>query len=191
MDDGREAMNGIDRELADALDVDVSPDFMARVRQRIASGPAPAPFWHGWRIVLPAAAAAALAIGAGLTVMSNRGAPTPQLLAVRTLALDPLRPANGRPNRPVPAVAAGPVRVSPARAATVATIARKEPEVLVPRGEIEMYRRLMAAAQTVPHAVVIDAPKDIAPVGEISQIKIDPIRIDLIVPPIGGEGDRQ
>jgi hypothetical protein len=192
MDDGREAMNGIDRELADALDVDVSPDFMARVRQRIASEPVPPPFWRGWRIVLPAVAAAALAMAAGLTVMSNRGASTPQRLSARTLALESLRPADGTPTRPVPAVAAAPARIIAARVPTVSTVARHEPEVLVPREEIEMYRRLIAAAQNVPHALVIESPPDIVSVGLISEITIDPIKIDLMVPPpVGGEGDRQ
>jgi hypothetical protein len=190
MDDGKE-LSGIDRALMEALDVDVSHDFAARVRQRIAREPRPVPFWSGWRIVLPAAAAAALAIAAGLTVKSNHGASTPQLLAARTLALEPLPPAAGNPNRPVPAVAADAVRVSSARVAAVSTTARTDPEVLVPREEVEMYRRLLADAQNVPHAVVVESPRDIVSVGLITEITIDPIKIDLIAPPVGGEGDRQ
>jgi hypothetical protein len=55
-----------------------------------------------------------------------------------------------------------------------------------------MYRRLIAAAQRVPHAVVVEDVKNVAanePV--ILDIAIDPIKIDLIVPPISGEGDRK
>jgi hypothetical protein len=66
-----------------------------------------------------------------------------------------------------------------------------EPEVLVPAEEIAMYRRLFAAVKQVPRAFVVEGPHDIVAPGSVSEIAIDPIRIDLIAPPPGGEGDRQ
>ena len=51
MDDNKDALTDVDRALAQALDVTPSANFEARVRQRIASEPAPVPFWSGWRLV--------------------------------------------------------------------------------------------------------------------------------------------
>jgi hypothetical protein len=189
MDDGREGLSEIDRALAAALDVDVSPDFVARVRQRIAREPEPVPFWRGWRIALPAAAVAMLLVAVGIRMLLQRAPSTPPLVA-RSLSVQPLQPAEARPI--APAVAIGtPVTVKRSRSAPVPAIAATEPEVLVPREEIEMYRRLIAAAGRVPHAPMIEAPQVIGSARQISEITIDPIKIDLIMPPIGGEGDRQ
>jgi len=75
---------------------------------------------------------------------------------------------------------------------TIAARRGTEPEVLVPRAEIEMYRRLIAAAQqTSPHAEIVDAPADTSASRTTSDITIDPIQIKPIVPPVSGEGDRQ
>jgi len=190
MDDGNEGLSDIDRALAAALDVDVSPDFVARVRRRVASEPMPAPFWHGWRIALPLAVAAVAIAAVGVAMLSTRGHSAAPLLAARPLAVGQLRPAAVRPARAVPAADTA-ARAGRSRVASVAAVAGKDPEVLVPHEEIELYRRLIATAQSVPHAVVVEAPPDIVAVRQISEITIDPIRIDLIVPPIGGEGDRQ
>lgn len=184
--DDRTKLSDIERALADALDVDVSADFHARVRRRIASEPAPPPFWHRWHLVLPAAAAAIVIVGAGLATRSTAGRSAPSLLPARPLAAA-LRPAEPRTIHPALARATVPVRHSPVQAAS----ATPEPEVLVPRAQIEMYRQLIAKAGQMPPAVVVEAPQDVATVGMFSEITIDPIRIDLIVPPAGGEGDRQ
>ncbi|HTI52341.1 MAG TPA: hypothetical protein VL475_15365, partial [Planctomycetaceae bacterium] len=76
-------------------------------------------------------------------------------------------------------------------AAVSSAPATKEPEVLVPREQIEMYRRVIAAAQSAPGAVVVELPQDVVATGQFSAITIDPIKIELIMPPVGGEGDRQ
>src|SRR4030095_11457776 len=85
MDDGKDALNEIDRTLAEALDVDVSPDFMARVQQRIASGPVRAPFWHGGLPALPVAAAAVVIVAAVVTMLSMRRPAAPPSLSARSL----------------------------------------------------------------------------------------------------------
>jgi hypothetical protein len=187
--DDRDELSAIDRALAEALDVDVSPDFAARVRRRIADEPMRAPFWRGWRGVVPAAAAVAIAV-VGVIMLSTRGPSTPPFLASRSLASGHMTPADVRP-APVLLAADRPASSSGVRAGSVLATATQEPEVLVPREEIDMYRRLIAQAQTVPHAVVVDAPKNLVPVGLFSEITIDPIKIELIVPPVGGEGERK
>jgi len=192
MDGGKEGLTEIDRMLAEALDVDVSAGFDARVRQRIANEPMRAPFWHGWRIGLAAAAAAVAIAAVGLSTFSTRGRPAPTtVLAARSLPLMQLRPADVRPNR-VASGGGSVAAVNRSRTALIAPIASQEPEVLVPREEIEMYRRLIAAAQNAPHAVVIESPEDIVASRSIPEITIEPIKIELIMPPpVGGEGDRQ
>jgi hypothetical protein len=189
MDDGREALNEIDRALRDeidaALDVDVSPEFMARVRRRIADEPMRAPFWYGWRLALPAAAAALVLIAAGVSMLPARR-PAP-VSASRTPIVEPAPPAAERPSPPpaaVTSVATAAVRSAAPRPASA------EPDVLVPREEIEMYRRLLARAASAPRPVVVEA-SDLVPTGTLSEITLDPIRIDRIVPPVGGEGERQ
>jgi hypothetical protein len=55
-----------------------------------------------------------------------------------------------------------------------------------------MYRRLVAAAQKVPSAVIVAAPADIVAGGEIAEITIVPIQIaPIIAPPDGAEGVRR
>jgi hypothetical protein len=186
MDDGKD-LNDIDRALAEALDVDVSPDFLARVRQRIASEPVRTPFWSGWRIAVPAGLAA-VAGAAAIALFSTSAPPAPPRLAARSLASLPAAPAVADTRR-VPLAVEAVVPAGPARAASAPV--RQEPEVLVPREEIEQYRRLLVTAQNLPRAFVVEAPKDIASVPHISDIAIDPIKIDLIIPPKSGEGDRQ
>ena len=187
--DDLQGLTDIDRALAEALDVDVSPDFAARVRQRIAREPIRTPFWRGWRIAVPVAAAAIVIVAAGVTRLTPRRAAAPHTLTARSLAA-------GQPLRvDVPAAraiaSAGRTRVQePASIVPVTARATTEPEVLVPREEIEMYRRLIAAAHRAP-AIVVDLPQDIVADGTIKEIAIDPIKIEPIVPPVGGEGERQ
>ena len=185
--DDRTELSGIDRAIAEALAIDVSPDFHARVRQRIANVPMGRRSWQRW-LVVPAAAASGLAAAALLVVTMMQGA-EPSPLPARPLSVGRWHPVVG--SAPVLSVATR--RREPAARAGIAVAARvpAEPEVLVPREEIEMYRRLVAAAQQLPPAFIVEGPRDIVPPQAVSQIAIDPIRIDLIAPPVGGEGDRQ
>ena len=193
MDDVRERLSEFDRALADALDLDVSPDFVARVRRRIAQQPRPAPVWRAWRIALPVAAAVIVVIAVGALVLTRTPA-APTLLLARTLRLELPGPAEGRAAGPSLRPIA-PTRLVPRVDRTAAAMAAgprvpAEAGVLVPAAEIEMYRRLIAAAQTVNGPALVEvwmrAPAELP----MSAIQIEPIRIDLIVPPVSGEGDR-
>lgn len=190
MDDAGSRLNDIDRALAAALDVAPSPDFVARVRQRVAREPRPLPIWRGWRIAVPALAAAVLA-AIGLAVMMGRTPAAPQPLQARSIPPVDIRPVAAEPPRAV----AGSPRRPHAVAVHAQPIGHEVPtaaEVLVPREEIEMYRRLFAAAQTVPHAVVVESPKDIVAARDISDIAIEPIKIEPIAPPPGSaQGERR
>ena len=56
-------MDALDRELAAALAVDPSPEFVARVRARVANEPAPS-FWRVPRLMLAAGALAVVVVAA-------------------------------------------------------------------------------------------------------------------------------
>ena len=191
MDDGMNGLSDMDRALADALDVTPSADFEARVRQRIASEQAPAPRWTGWRFALPAAAAAIVIVAAAGAILSMRQPSTSQVLASRAISVGPLRPADVRPIRSERSAERPVLLAGASRIASTPAAAHAEPEVLVPREDIDMYRRLIAAAQSARSVAVVEDPAVIAMGQPVSEIPIDPIRIDLIIPPVSGEGDRQ
>ena len=55
----------LDREIEDLLGVDPSPEFVAKVRQRVAAEPPPSSWWLSWRPVAAGAGLAAV-VSAGL-----------------------------------------------------------------------------------------------------------------------------
>jgi hypothetical protein len=194
--DERQGLTDLDRALADALDVDVSPDFAARVRRRIATDAAPSRVRWRWQF---AAAAAIVIAASALAFLPTRHPATPAAQSAQSqpegsvpppLDVHPTTDVRAHPSvaDTRPALARVGLRVA---AAAPSLSTAPEPQVLVPRREIEMYRRLIADAQQVPGALVVAAPPDIVAAGSITEIPIDPIKIDLIVPSGDGEGDRQ
>ena len=136
----------LDRELAAAFAVEPSPEFLARVRTRLASDPGPAPRWRlGW--FAASAAAATVAVAAVVLTSDMRSVVT----------LPP--PAVERDARPAPErVAARVATVAPpARATARSTPAparveraageRSLPEVLVSPDEQRAFNLLVAVAQ--------------------------------------------
>jgi len=189
MDDRTDRLSDIDRVLGEALAVVESPDFAARVRERIARDAASPSLRRGWWMPIRVAAAAVVILAGGVAIWWSRPDPAPLSAPPNRVALTPLRPAD---LPAVPRAIASAVPSRPAPHLIAATTARHaEPEVLVPRAEIEMYRRLIAAARSATGAVIVDAPKDIAANQVIEQITFDPIKIDPLVPRVSAEGDRQ
>lgn len=192
MDERSEGLSEIDRALMRALDVDVSPGFAVGVRQRIAARRERASFWRDWRVMVPAATAALTLVTVSAVALWMREAGPVPPLPSRLVSLSEWRPAAARFVDASRATAdPKPVTRRPVSLAPVPRSA-SEPEVLVPREEIEMYRRLVAAAQKVPSAVIVAAPADIVAGGEIAEITIVPIQIaPIIAPPDGAEGVRR
>jgi hypothetical protein len=198
MDDGNEGLTDIDRAIARSLDVEPSGDFQALVRRRVAGERMRIPFWRRRLLWIPAVAAAAVVVLAVLRPparpVSSDGGITVPTRSVARLETPDLKVG------PTKAGVAPDLKVLPTKAGvmaglkagpTAAARRAKPPEVLVPREEIEMYRRLIARVLAVPGAVVVEAPADLAPRQTFEDITIDPIPIDLIAPPEGGEGVRQ
>jgi hypothetical protein len=177
----------IDREIQAALTVDPSPEFLARVRTRIATEPAQATPWLSWKFV--AAGAFAAAIATAVVVSRPEGTPTP------------VRQASGAEDvrLPPPAAIEQPRRAETAKARTRAWRAgapearrRPEPEILLDPAETRALRRLIAGTRdgsldlsaslqaTTPTAM------DLPP---IDAIVIAPLTIDPLTPS-GEEGVR-
>jgi len=216
MADRNDPMNdqAIDRALREALDVSPSRDFVARVRMRIANEPARHNLWNRWTVWPPVAAGALAAAAIVVAVVLgsiDRIRPTADTTTSvnATSATDVQLKSDATTARPKPDAAPeqvrlkpdatlGRVRLTPDAAAAVRlepdmTFSKMaaEPEVLVPRAEIEMYQRLTARARAARSAFV-DAPTlmaaDLEPPPELT---IEPIKIDPITPQSSGEGERQ
>ena len=179
-------MDPIDGELRRALAVDPSPEFLARVRTRIAEAPAPAGRRIPWIAVAPLLTAAALlAVVAIVRRPAAPGTHTADVLIART-AVTPVgvlpaarRAALGHEARPRA------VSVEP-------TVARggegsqREPEVLIAPDEARAIRQLIFGVR--------DGRIALAPALAMPPADLEPIEPIIIgpIPPIGGEqGVRQ
>jgi hypothetical protein len=190
----------IDDEIKDALNVEPSPEFVARVRTRIASEPEPSAWRWPWTVAAIGAMAAALLIA----VVVSRPAPRPDAVqASGPEVVQALRPALERaaPNpaatpRASELAASKPAatrRVSVASGSIRTASAAVEPEILLDPAETRALRALIAGVRdgrvdlsgaqrsTTPVAM------DLAPVADIV---IVPITIDPIAPFSGAEGAR-
>jgi hypothetical protein len=183
--------SAIDRELQRALAVDPSPEFVARVRMRVASEPPPRRGWTPWAMWTSVAAAAlfAVALAIAVAVPRQQTAPTPS--------------ARGTDVRLTPDVAAmsaasglGPTSVrtpSVVRQRRQATGPVAEPDVLVSADEAaalrDLFTRGAAGRLELSLASVASAGEtDLLP----PEIVIPLIKIEPLVPPVNvEEGERQ
>lgn len=156
----------IDEELQAALDVDPSPEFVARVRMRIADEPAPVRGWRLWWAAGAVAAAAAAIVAVALRPQST-ATPPPR---VELLAA-----------RPLPALSTPQVRSTFARTSVVRVASAESVDVLVDAGEARTLRRLVYGGP-----MPIDEPF-VGP--SFSAIVIPPLSIEPL--PTGSEGVRQ
>ena len=179
-DDPREALtDAVDRELRALVSVDPSPQFLARVRTRIADEPPPAAPWFSWKLAGSIAAVAAAVVVVMLARWSSHDAaprqPAPLLVATAlpdtsTTIAGLERRAVVREPRTVPAAASHP-ESAPAAPAEVLIDAREAAALRaliagVRAGRVDLAPILNTAAPTV---------MDLPPVSEIA---IQPIAID-------------
>jgi hypothetical protein len=126
--------NEVDRALGELLDVEPSPDFVARVRTRIDGEPV-APRWLGWRLVPVGAALASLLVIAVVWSAGKKSEDPPQ------------PPATLITQAPVNPVVVPPPQTLNANAPEVAAPSPIEPSptVLVSRAEVEGVRYFVSA----------------------------------------------
>jgi hypothetical protein len=156
----------IENDLQAALSVDPSPEFVARVRTRIANEPAPRRWTAWWIIPAAAIAVAALAIG----VFVSRSAP----MSLET----PMLASRGLGSIEVPDVAR---RLEPALPPVEVVIQAPRPErtedlVLIDQAESRTLRRLVFGKPLnidKPYTGPSDAEIEIAPIA-IESLSIGP-----------------
>jgi hypothetical protein len=198
----------IDRALREALDVSPSPDFVARVRTRIANEPPPRSLWGRWTVWTQLAAGALVAAAVVIAVVvggrKQHGDTTTQLRRDATaadvrLSAPSVREtassrASGFPSRTLRAGSQTRIGATktPATEGGRRDILR-EPEVLIAQDEAAALRQLLARAGegrivgASPATDASGATVDLMP----PEIMIPPIKIDPLMAVNGEEGVRQ
>ena len=186
----------IDREIQAALSVEPSPEFVARVRTRIATEPEAAAPWLSWKLVATGAVAALIVIAFVMRLGEQSFNARPELSA-SPLILSSSKDVPLARDRPVVSLILSPSKdeqsAPAASRARVAAAAPREPEVLIDPAETRALRRLIAGTRdgsldlsaalraTTPTAM------DLPP---IDALAIAPLTIDPLTPS-GEEGVRQ
>ena len=189
----------LEREIERALAVDPSPEFVARVRTRIASEPAPSAWRFSWTL-LAAASAAIVMIAAMVIVRQSTGQHAgPRESA--PIAARPIGAASAFVSL-APATARRLLDVSPQRspsAAPNAPHAPSEPEVLIALDESAALRRLMRGVRqgVVDPSTLADGLSEIVAIQPLEEIVLAPLAeiSPITIAPLGSvapeEGVRQ
>ena len=155
-----EAADDVQAVLASLMAVEPSPQFAARVRQRIAAG-ADAADRRSLHLALPVLAAAAVVAFGVLLIftVNHRIEPAHQMPTGATRTVEPAASGRSTP--------------APATAVVAASRQEVEPPAVVPRGEIVAIQQLLSAARSgrfefelvpagVPVADELSAPEPIS-----------------------------
>jgi len=179
----------LDREIQAILNVDPSPEFFARVRNRIEEAPAPA-----WRFAWTVFAVGAMAAAIVVAIVITR---TPQE-ALRAALPQPLLNTSERTN--VPDVSAvkpvSPAPASKVRESRIATESRavsNEPEFFISSGETAAIQRLLRSGSLEQIEVTIETIEP-QPLPEIQLATIsffEPIPNEPSMPVVMPKGDSQ
>jgi len=182
--------SALDGEIRAALDVDPSPEFLARVRTGIASEPRQAA-WR-WPCMFAAAGAMATLIAIAIVVSGPH-----EVSSVLPADRMPLQARTVAPFSQIVPVASGfsrTERSAEAFALRPAAHQPPEPEILIDPRESMALRRLIAGTRegTLDLSAALQATTpttmDLPP---LSEIAIPVITIDPITPEAGDEGARQ
>jgi hypothetical protein len=191
----------IDDEIREALKVEPSPEFLARVRTRIASEPSPSAWRWSWTLAGVAAIAAAIAIAVALLRPNAPAVPQSQSVSAakpepETAPRGSALPTEAGPDKSAAQrleTASHPVRTRPVGRDTAAAPTAAEPEILIDPRERRALLQLIALVRdgridlSAARRSGTLAPIELPPV---TDIVIDPITIDPIAPQPGGEGAR-
>jgi hypothetical protein len=187
----------IDRDIRDALNVDPSPEFLARVRTRIANEPAPSAWRWSWTVAAAGAMAASVIAAVILMPVRETMIVAPGATRQETPVAQAFKPAEAAAAARKPSTAGPPPRAI-SRYASDATVRLKpdttELPLLFDQSEMRALQGLIAAARngsvalTTHNAAAPPEPMELEPV---TDIVIAPITIEPLAPPSGAEGARQ
>ncbi len=192
LEEKRRLAQAIDRSLAESLECEPSPEFAARVRQRIAQPDAAARgWWTTWNLAA-VGALAALALLAAWMLRPHMEAPVRVAKAPGVQTVPPR--GNAPANLPAPEAAKP---VPPARAERVRrgeeqplVAGNAMPEVLVPVEEVLAVRRFIEQLrQKQIDGAVLAAARPAA----TEELKVESLQVESLeaaIKPLGGKGDR-
>lgn len=192
LDAQRRLAAAIDLGVAASVAAEPSPEFVARIRQRIASEPAPAPaWWLGIRATWMPLTVGALAVVMLAFWLARRQSESPLHSAPEIAHVQ--RPSSGtQATPPANSNAASPpptnssatsldVKRAPRGTRRVQIVRTTEPEVLVPPGEREAVLKFYAmvrSGRTDASALVAPASDTL----EIKELKIAPLAVPALEP---------
>ena len=190
-------MEDLDREIEAALAVDPSPEFVARVRTRIASERPPSASWLLWTLAIAGALASAVTLA--VTLPRPKAVARPERVAERAAS------AGARPTPPAAAVARTTAEAArrekdgasasrrtggPTAWAHRETVASAEPEVLIDAREARAIRAFIDRARhgQLELAQLLSAPPpQVMEAQPLQGIYIAPIEFE---PLTAGNGDK-
>jgi len=203
----------LDREIQTALAVDPSPEFLARVRTRIANERAPSGSWLSWKLAAAAAIAAVIAIAVFLSRPHEKVPSSPAGVAQGGSPAEPARQnreaaavrrndatAEEPGRQPIPTRAPRSSALPPAvvaqafrAAAAAGRPTANEPLILIDPRESMALRRLITGTRdgSLDLSAALQATTPAAmELPEISDVVIAPITIEPLAPDAGAEGVR-
>ncbi len=190
----------LDREIEKLFAVNPSPEFVAKVRERVATEPAPAASWWAWRLVPAGAGLAALVAVALLwpfepagtvsdvpwtAASAKQAGNAPVVAPTQSAAAAPVAPAPAATRAARPRARAGEATV-PGRAT------RAEAEIVISPEDARAFRLLLAR---VREGFVVTVPEGELELGEAvvgpPWIEIEPVVIEPLAQLAQDEGGRQ
>jgi hypothetical protein len=180
--DGHEQIDAsLDREIASMLASEPSPEFLARVRARVAEEPEP----RGWRAPwMFAVAGAVVAVIVAVLAWPERGITPPNDASIEQSEI--VETAEATPRPPIPSA---PVeRELPTAVKAVVSAAQPErpididlPEVVIADNEVQTFAALVTSIRqrrfdaAVPAAPNPDTPLEIKELPPVEPLEIEPI----------------
>jgi len=168
------------QELEDALSFPTSPDFSARVRQRVSVEPVRSRMWFGRGLAVAAAAAVVVALAGGFGVISTLRNPDVRVAQVsRPAAATPSTIESEQPT----VTAIEPVRAFQRSASAPARESVRSFETVVPDDQLRALDRLLGAMRegraTVPPATV-DVELNDRGERVLKALVIEPVTVELL-----------
>ena len=140
----------IEREIESALAVDPSPEFVVRIRARVAGEAMPTMQWHSWRWVSVTTAIGVIAIAAWFAWPSARVEPAPTVGVSQTLPETSVVDATSR-DAPAPVAQADAPRKTRQQARIAPTLA----EVMIPENEKRGFELLLEELHDGKDAAIV------------------------------------
>ena len=173
----------LDREIESLLATEPSPEFVARVRARVASEPEPG----GWRssFILATAGAVAVVIVAVIAWSSGEPVPSSETRVQSPQAAEAIETATSRG----PLAPLQPVQRQPAMARAVAVVASPDraidihlPDVVLGENEVKAYTALVSIVRRSRFDVAVPAAPDPSAPLEVKELPpVEPLEIEPLV----------